>query len=94
MVAGEKEARISRLKQYSKGVWMMEGLGTSRAAPDEYVEFWATGQSVKGEFHCSGVRLWGHDRPCAPDLPHVRRPLLGAICLEPSEPSRRDPLEG
>ena len=32
---------------------MMEGLGTSRAAPDEYVEFWTTGQSVKGEFHCS-----------------------------------------
>jgi hypothetical protein len=53
MVAGEKEARIFRLKQYSKGVWMMKGSGTSRAAPDDYVEFLEAGQSVKGEFHCS-----------------------------------------
>jgi rubrerythrin len=32
---------------------MMEGLGTSRTAPDDYVEFLTTGQSVKGEFHCA-----------------------------------------
>ena len=32
---------------------MMEGLDTSRAAPDEYVEFRAAGDPVKGEFHCS-----------------------------------------
>ena len=32
---------------------MMERLGTSRPVPDEYVEFWTTGQPVKGEFHCS-----------------------------------------
>jgi rubrerythrin len=32
---------------------MMEGLHTSRAAPDEYVEFRAAGDPAKGEFHCS-----------------------------------------
>jgi rubrerythrin len=32
---------------------MMKTLHTSRAASDEYVEFRATGESVKGEFHCS-----------------------------------------
>jgi len=32
---------------------MREGSGTSRATPDEYVEFWAAGQPVKGEFHCA-----------------------------------------
>ena len=31
---------------------MTEGLDT-RSAPDEYVEFRAAGDSVKGEFHCS-----------------------------------------
>jgi rubredoxin len=33
---------------------MRQGIDTSRAAADEYVEFWAAGQTVKGEFHCSG----------------------------------------
>jgi rubrerythrin len=32
---------------------MRERLHTTRSAPDEYVEFRATGESVKGEFHCS-----------------------------------------
>jgi rubrerythrin len=32
---------------------MMREIGTSRTAIDEYVEFRATGESVKGEFHCS-----------------------------------------
>ena len=31
---------------------MAEGIETSGAA-DEYVEFWAAGQTVKGEFHCA-----------------------------------------
>jgi len=48
----EGGGRIRR-KEYSKGVWMMEGLHTSRVAPDEYVEFRAAGDAVKGEFHCS-----------------------------------------
>jgi rubrerythrin len=32
---------------------MTEGTKTSRATTDDYVEFWAAGQSVKGEFHCA-----------------------------------------
>jgi len=32
---------------------MAEGIETSQRAPDDYVEFWAAGQAVKGEFHCS-----------------------------------------
>ena len=32
---------------------MTQGMDTSRAVPDEFVQFWATGQRVKGEFHCS-----------------------------------------
>jgi hypothetical protein len=32
---------------------MAEGRQTSRAAMDDYVEFVSTGQTVKGEFHCS-----------------------------------------
>jgi rubredoxin len=32
---------------------MAEGIQTSKAAGDEYVEFWAAGDVVKGEFHCS-----------------------------------------
>jgi hypothetical protein len=32
---------------------MIQDLGTSRGGPDEFVEFWAAGQPVKGEFHCA-----------------------------------------
>jgi rubrerythrin len=32
---------------------MAQGIETSQRAPDDYVEFWAAGQAVKGEFHCS-----------------------------------------
>ena len=32
---------------------MTHGMETTRAATDDYVEFWVAGQSVKGEFHCS-----------------------------------------
>ena len=32
---------------------MMRETGTSRSVIDEYVEFRATGETVKGEFHCS-----------------------------------------
>ena len=32
---------------------MTRGTEPSRLATDDYVEFWAAGQSVKGEFHCS-----------------------------------------
>ena len=32
---------------------MMRDSITSPVAPDEFVEFFAAGQSVKGEYHCS-----------------------------------------
>lgn len=32
---------------------MTQGMDTSGVAVDEFVEFWAAGQCVKGEFHCS-----------------------------------------
>jgi rubrerythrin len=32
---------------------MMWDSSTSQVAPDEFVEFFAAGQSVKGEYHCS-----------------------------------------
>ena len=32
---------------------MMRDSSTSQVAPDEVVEFFAAGQSVKGEYHCS-----------------------------------------
>ena len=31
----------------------MQETGVTRASIDEYVEFWPSGQAVKGEFHCS-----------------------------------------
>jgi hypothetical protein len=35
------------------GLGMAEGIETTRSAAGDFVEFWATGQAVKGEFHCS-----------------------------------------
>ena len=32
---------------------MMRDSSTSQVAPDEFVEFFAAGQAVKGEYHCS-----------------------------------------
>lgn len=32
---------------------MPQGLDTTTPVQDDYVQFWAAGQSVKGEFHCS-----------------------------------------
>jgi hypothetical protein len=32
---------------------MREGIDTTRWATGDYVEFWAAGQPVKGEFHCA-----------------------------------------
>jgi rubredoxin len=32
---------------------MAQGMETTRAATDDFVEFWSAGQNVKGEFHCS-----------------------------------------
>jgi hypothetical protein len=35
---------------------MLQETQTSRTAADDYVEFRATGDAVKGEFHCSQCR--------------------------------------
>ena len=47
---------------------MAEGIKTSRAATDDYVEFLSAGQTVKGEFHCSacgyGVTIVRTLPPC------------------------------
>lgn len=32
---------------------MTQGMETTRAVVDDYVEFWSAGQTVTGEFHCS-----------------------------------------
>ena len=32
---------------------MAQGIETTRPAAGGYVDFWAAGQAVKGEFHCS-----------------------------------------
>jgi hypothetical protein len=32
---------------------MRREMGTPPRAADDYVEFWTTGETVKGEFHCS-----------------------------------------
>jgi rubredoxin len=33
---------------------MTQGIETSGGTTGDYVEFWVSGQTVKGEFHCSG----------------------------------------
>jgi len=47
---------------------MAEGIDTTRGANGDYVEFWATGQPVKGEFHCAdcgyGVTIVRELPPC------------------------------
>jgi hypothetical protein len=47
---------------------MMRDSSTSEVAPDEFVEFFAAGQSVKGEYHCSdcgyGVTIVRELPPC------------------------------
>ena len=47
---------------------MTHGIEPSRSATHDYVEFWAAGQSVKGEFHCSdcgyGVTIVRALPPC------------------------------
>lgn len=47
---------------------MTQGTQTTKTATGDYVEFWATGQSAKGEFHCSdcgyGVTIVRALPPC------------------------------
>lgn len=59
---------------------MGEGLETTRTATGDYVEFLATGQAVKGEFHCSecgyGVTIVRVLPPC---------PMCGGTSWEQAE---------
>jgi rubrerythrin len=58
---------------------MAERIETTRAATGDFVEFWVTGQSVKGEFHCSecgyGVTIVRALPPC---------PMCGGTAWEQS----------
>ena len=58
---------------------MRQGTQTTNAGSGDYVEFWAAGQSVKGEFHCSdcgyGVTIVRALPPC---------PMCGCTAWEQS----------
>lgn len=45
---------------------MMHEIEDSEAVTEDFVEFWATGQAVKGEFHCSDC---GHGLAIVSSLP-------------------------
>jgi rubrerythrin len=65
----------------------MQGQIAGRASPDEYVEFLATGEHVKGEFHCSDC---GYGVTVHRELP--RCPMCGGGAWEQAEwsPFMRD----
>lgn len=58
---------------------MMRDSSTSQVAPDEFVEFFAAGQSVKGEYHCSDC---GYGVTIVRALP--RCPMCGGTSWEQS----------
>jgi hypothetical protein len=58
---------------------MRQGIETSRAAADDYVEFLAAGDSVKGEFHCADC---GYGVTIVRTLPLC--PMCGGAAWEPS----------
>jgi rubrerythrin len=68
---------------------MMRDLSTSHMAPDEFVEFFAAGQSVKGEYHCSDC---GYGVTIVRALPLC--PMCGGTLWEQSawSPFSRTPL--
>jgi rubrerythrin len=68
---------------------MMRDSTTSQVAPDEFVEFFAAGQSVKGEYHCSDC---GYGVTIVRALPLC--PMCGGISWEqsPWSPFSRTPL--
>jgi len=68
---------------------MMRDSSTSHVAPDEFVEFFAAGQSVKGEYHCSDC---GYGVTIVRALPLC--PMCGATSWEQSDwsPFTRTPL--
>ena len=68
---------------------MMGDSSTSQVAPDEFVEFFAAGQSVKGEYHCSDC---GYGVTIVRALPLC--PMCGGTAWEqsPWSPFSRTPL--
>lgn len=68
---------------------MMRDSSTSQVAPDEFVEFFAAGQSVKGEYHCSDC---GYGVTIVRTLPLC--PMCGGASWEQSawSPFSRTPL--
>ena len=68
---------------------MMGDSSTSQVAPDEFVEFFAAGQSVKGEYHCSDC---GYGVTIVRALPLC--PMCGGTSWEqsPWSPFSRTPL--
>jgi rubrerythrin len=68
---------------------MMRDSTTSQVAPDEFVEFFAAGQSVKGEYHCSDC---GYGVTIVRALPLC--PMCGGASWEqsPWSPFSRTPL--
>jgi hypothetical protein len=68
---------------------MMRETETPRTAVDDYVEFWAAGEAVKGEFHCSDC---GYGVTIVRKLPLC--PMCGGRSWEqtPWSPFRRSPL--
>ena len=68
---------------------MMGDSSTSQVAPDEFVEFFAAGQYVKGEYHCSDC---GYGVTIVRALPLC--PMCGGTSWEqsPWSPFSRAPL--
>ena len=68
---------------------MMGDSSISQVAPDEFVEFFAAGQSVKGEYHCSDC---GYGVTIVRALPLC--PMCGGTSWEqtPWSPFSRTPL--
>ena len=68
---------------------MMRDSSTSKVSPDEFVEFFAAGQSVKGEYHCSDC---GYGVTIVRALPLC--PMCGGTAWEqsPWSPFSRTPL--
>ena len=65
---------------------MAQGLETSGILSEDYVQFWSTGQAVKGEFHCSEC---GYGVTIVRELPTC--PMCGGNTWEqtPWSPFRR-----
>ena len=66
---------------------MMRDSSTSQVAPDEFVEFFAAGQSVKGEYHCSDCGYGVTIVRALPLCPMCGGTVVGTVALEPLLPN-------